>query len=75
MTQTEKLKASGWSKVRADGNECGQAIVSKNDLEDLACSKSATWKREGMEYALCAQHALLARPSNAPVPTSVHSFA
>lgn len=56
MTNTEKLLQAGWTKTRRT-DECGQAIVTRGNLEGLACIKSAVWARGSL--TLCAQHALL----------------
>lgn len=57
MTNTEKLTAAGWTKIRST-QECGQAIVTRGNLYGLACGKGANWSKTGSPE-LCAQHALL----------------
>lgn len=57
MTNTERLIAAGWTKIRAT-DECGEAIVTRGNLEGLACIKRAVWTTED-QPARCAQHAAL----------------
>jgi len=59
MTAAETLAQRGWTRVRAEGNECGEALTnSGRRLNGLACEKGAVWAKDG-EPTRCAQHALL----------------
>jgi hypothetical protein len=57
---TPRLLAAGWTRFSSSRGECGQAIVTPGPLRGLACAKPALWGKGGIDYALCAQHAVLA---------------
>ncbi len=56
MTNTEKLAAAGWIKVRTR-DECGEALTTRADLIGLACEKRGAWIKSEGDPARCAQHA------------------
>lgn len=59
MTNAEILIAAGWIRVSRSTSECGDAIVSRKNLIGLACGKRGVWTREGIDFSVCLQHALL----------------